>query len=70
MADFYAGSVFGVLAALLIIIIADSHWGITTTYKEDISRAAELCRDGDWVKLDNTTIYCKDGAEYSLEDQL
>lgn len=68
MTDFYAGSMFGVLAALLILIIVDRNWEITTTYKEDVSQAAEVCRDGEWVKLDNTTIYCKDGAEYKLED--
>lgn len=70
MTDFYAGSVFGVMAALLILIIVDRNWELTTTYKEDTSQAVELCRDGNWTKLDKTTIYCKDGAEYKLEEEL
>lgn len=68
MKDFEAGFVMGVLFSVLGLLLVAGFTDITYTYKEDTSQAVELCRDGDWIKLDNTTIYCKDGAEYKLED--
>lgn len=33
-------------------------------YPEEVLQATSSCKEGDWVKIDRTTIYCADGAEY------
>lgn len=35
-----------------------------TIYPQEVLQATSNCKQGDWVKIDQTTIYCADGAEY------
>lgn len=37
-------------------------------YPEDVTRAEQMCKNGEWVKIDNTYITCKDGAEYPRQE--
>lgn len=33
-------------------------------YHQEVLQATSSCKEGDWTKIDKTTIYCADGAEY------
>lgn len=68
MKGFEAGLATGILLTTFLFICGVELLDFTTTFKESVDRAIELCRDGEWVKVDENTIYCKDGAEYKLGD--
>ena len=68
MKGFDAGFAVGTLLTMSLTICMVELFDFTTTYKESVDQAIELCRDGEWIKVDENTIYCKDGAEYKLED--
>lgn len=38
-------------------------------YPENVSRAEQMCKNGEWDKIDNAYITCKDGAQYSRSDK-
>lgn len=38
-------------------------------YPENVERAEQMCKNGEWVKIDNAYITCKDGAQYSRKGE-
>lgn len=40
-----------------------------TISKQQIEQAVQKCKLGEWEKIDHSTIYCKDGAEYKLKGE-
>lgn len=68
MKSFDIGFIIGVVFTTFLAIVMAELFDFTTTYKESVDQAVESCRDGEWTKVDENTIYCKDGAEYKLED--
>lgn len=37
---------------------------VSVIYPEEVQQAVSSCKQGDWYKIDRSTIYCADGAEY------
>lgn len=38
-------------------------------YPENVNRAEQVCKGGEWVKIDNSYITCKDGARYARKGE-
>lgn len=67
--EFNLGMIAGA-CAMFIGVNLGIHFGeADTIFKREVEQAISKCKNGEWEKIDQTTIYCKDGAEYNLEDE-
>lgn len=61
MMEFIGGLSIGILSIISLEIIT----GVTMAVGVgDAQRAEIMCKNGEWVKINEDTIYCLDGAEY------
>ena len=66
MTSFDRGAIFGFACASIMFLSLIFFTEFTELSHQNTEQAVEKCKDGEWEKIDNTTIYCADGAEYSF----
>lgn len=61
--------VFGFSLGGLVALSVSDMSNKNSFYVHQVKQAESKCKQGEWVKIDKSVIYCKDGAEYKLDKE-
>ncbi|APC44497.1 hypothetical protein [Pseudoalteromonas phage PH357] len=64
MNRFDYGFLSGAVGMFVVMVAGFEISQADVVYPEEVLQATSSCKEGDWIKIDQTTIYCADGAEY------
>lgn len=69
MKDFEAGILVGMILIFFVMVIGMELTDMThpVTYEQSLEAVAK-CSNGEWDKIGEDYIYCKDGGKYELEN--
>ncbi len=64
--NFKDGFATGFLVAGLMFNVTFSLLELDTVGHNQVQQAEQKCKNSEWDKIDQGTIYCTDGAEYEI----